>query len=378
MVVVTGSATKSAADTAQEYNVFWLGTSEYFYAFGTTPSLITLHNTSAVQLQVRVMHYRDINHNMGQAAFPVLAPGASIDIQWVATDLNWAGLAMNLWHPPVGTWTIEFSYAETGQVYCIYGTEPKPTTTTAIFISSALITAITAGAALSWTEALLLGFVGEYINSQELCAGLPPPLPPSNIDLWSAPLQTKRPILENLLWLTFCQCKAGASTPIPPPAPVYPQPPGAPAPPTFPCDPADLCGSISQIKQALALLNQQLVPMAEELRLVQRYNRPFAYIRGATHSGLSGSGTISIPRCIGVQVAVTNRPNSLRELTGAPLYVFDLGWVSCLTPDGLIDEVRLSRDVQVWQSRLLPEATVLGYALRENVVVAITELYAEP
>jgi hypothetical protein len=112
--------------------------------------------------------------------------------------------------------------------------------------------------------------------------------------------------------------------------------------------------------------------------LLQRYGKPFAYIKGAVHAGLSTTGTLAIDRLLGVQVDVTASPAGHTVKLGNPSYLYDLGWLSVVTPDGFIDEVRLTRDHQLWQSRLFPMALSVNWALQAGVTITLTELHAEP
>ena len=95
------------------------------------------------------------------------------------------------------------------------------------------------------------------------------------------------------------------------------------------------------------------------------------------HGGLSGSGSLAISGLVGIQIDITS-PLPPRQLEGTPPYIWDLGWMSILTPDGMIEERRITRDTQVWQPHLMNEATTLGYFFKEGVVGTITELQPEP
>jgi hypothetical protein len=47
------------------------------------------------------------------------------------------------------------------------------------------------------------------------------------------------------------------------------------------------------------------------------------------------------------------------------------------TADGMVEEVRWTRDPQVWQPPLAREATSFGYYFKSGVVGTVTELWAE-
>lgn len=131
---------------------------------------------------------------------------------------------------------------------------------------------------------------------------------------------------------------------------------------------------------AISLLNglvQELQLVRNDVRLLQRYGLPFAYTAGTQHVGLVGTGAAALQRSVGLQIAVTARPPGNQVMLGQPPYIFDLGWVSVLTPDGLLDEIRLTRDTTTWMSKLIPSSTRIGWGLRDGVMVTITELRAE-
>lgn len=124
-------------------------------------------------------------------------------------------------------------------------------------------------------------------------------------------------------------------------------------------------------------LLQQVQLVRRDTETLQRYGLPFAYIAGATHTNLSGTGSLNIGRSVGLRIDVVTFPSGNQQMLGQPPYIFDLGWVSVLTPDGLLDEIRLTRQSTSWMSKLIPTATRLGWGLRDGVVVNVTELGPE-
>jgi hypothetical protein len=98
------------------------------------------------------------------------------------------------------------------------------------------------------------------------------------------------------------------------------------------------------------------------------------YTRGTVHSGLTGTGTISVSGLFGVLIELTSGVPTSPLLPGVPPYQFSVGWVSCLTGDGMIDEIRITRQAQVWGSRLAPYATEFGYQLNTGFTMNLTEL----
>jgi len=130
-----------------------------------------------------------------------------------------------------------------------------------------------------------------------------------------------------------------------------------------------------------ALLNQILElcqRTREDVTLIQRYALPFAYVRGPSISGLTGTGSMALGRSVGLLIDVLGFPPANKQMLGEPPYIFDLGWVSALTPDGLVDEIRLTREHTTWLSKLIPSAELVGWGLRDGVQIRVTELHAEP
>jgi hypothetical protein len=140
-----------------------------------------------------------------------------------------------------------------------------------------------------------------------------------------------------------------------------------------PTTPTPNCGCVPDA-QSVGLLSS----IYQLLTTVQRYKAPFAYIRGPTHSGVSGTGATAISRLIGYQLAVTARPGAHRVSGGNPSYIYDLGWVSVSDADGMIEEKRLTRDNMLWFPQLGQLATSFNYFLQSGVTISWTELQPEP
>jgi len=132
-----------------------------------------------------------------------------------------------------------------------------------------------------------------------------------------------------------------------------------------PCCPPDTVAQQiqTQILQMVTLIQRQLVP--------------FAYVASTVHAGLANQGSFAIADRIGVAVNLTTIPASYGEIVAEPTYHVDMGWLSILTADGFIEEVRITRQTQVWMPRLFGEAVLLGYSLNPGVVATLTELVRE-
>lgn len=128
--------------------------------------------------------------------------------------------------------------------------------------------------------------------------------------------------------------------------------------------PADISSLVSDVKTLVTT--------------IQRYLLPFAYINGATHSGLSGSGSFAVSRLLGVKIHLSTIPSSVGVETATPNRLFDAGWISCMDGNGVILETRVTAIDQVWIPRLFPEALTFGYSFAPGVNANVTELEAEP
>jgi hypothetical protein len=137
-----------------------------------------------------------------------------------------------------------------------------------------------------------------------------------------------------------------------------------------PCQPD--CGASDP--RILALLTR----IDNLAQLLQRYSLPFATIPGAAHSGQAGTGSFSVSRLIGMRVDITSHTTTRPDLEGNPAYVWDQGWMSILTGDGMIEEKRISQTHFEWLPKQMPLALTFGFELRPGTVATFTELQAEP
>ena len=110
---------------------------------------------------------------------------------------------------------------------------------------------------------------------------------------------------------------------------------------------------------------------------MQRNYAPFGYVLGSSSSGLTGTGSVSVSRCIGVKVAITAYPPANQVLPGNPTYVKDLGWISVSETDGMIQELRIARTAFTWFPQLAPLANSINYFLQPGVTATITPIFPE-
>lgn len=99
-----------------------------------------------------------------------------------------------------------------------------------------------------------------------------------------------------------------------------------------------------------------------------------SYSHGAVHSARTGSASIPVTGLRGMRAHVTAGIPTIGQLPGNPPYEWNLGWMSVMTGDGMIEEKRLTRGDQVWLPLSMPLATTFGYYLNPGIVVDFTEL----
>lgn len=262
--------------------------------------------------------------------------------------------------------------------FCQFGTRKKTTAQfTVVLTAEFIITALTAPELL-WLAPAFSVLAGIAIDITGLCGVGPPQVPQLNTSLLDATIDEKLTVFKRILWDQACECVPGAPTPQPYPPYQPSQPGGWPATPTFPCDPADLCASISQMKATLNALVGSVAATRTLVELLQRYGLPMAYIRGATHSDLTGDGSFAVSRLVGLDVDITTKPPNTRVVRGNPPYQWDMGWLSISDAGGMLDEKRLTRDSMLWLPHFMPTALTFSWDLFDGVVVRVTELEAEP
>lgn len=171
-----------------------------------------------------------------------------------------------------------------------------------------------------------------------------------------------------LTGFNYCFCGLSAA---PPPIPIQPDLPGVPVPPARTCSDQDICDALNELSKRVTIISKQL-------QEVQRYGVPFEYIRGAVHSGQQLAGSFAISRLLGMQVDITQHQPGRPDLEGNPPYVWDQGWMSIMTADGMIEEKRISQSHMVWLPRLMDMAVTFGFELFPGTVATFTELQAEP
>lgn len=123
------------------------------------------------------------------------------------------------------------------------------------------------------------------------------------------------------------------------------------------------------------LLVQMLTQIMRELdELLARGTGSTGYARGAAHAGLADTGSLPLSRAAGVLIEVTAGVPTNPILGGNPPYMWDLGFITMLTGDGMILERRLTRSAQLWIDPVWALATRVGWFLHPGVRITLTEL----
>lgn len=185
-------------------------------------------------------------------------------------------------------------------------------------------------------------------------------------------------MLRAIAWPNLCECVPGTPSPTPFPVPAPPIPSGWPSAPVFTCTNLDVCATLVQLQQQVSALAGTVGDVLELVTLQQRYSLPMAYLRGATHSSLSGTGQFATSRLLGIEASSVFDPAAHVQKFGNPEYIFDLGWMAIGDSNGMLDETRLTRANQLWLPPKMPAASQFLYALDPGVTVSFTELEAEP
>lgn len=262
--------------------------------------------------------------------------------------------------------------------FCQFGTRARTGVQSTLVLTTDNIAELLVARGLGWLGIAFQVLAGVTLDVTGLCGVGPPQVPTINTSLLEASVDELLAVFRRVAWDNFCECVPGAPSPTPYPPFEPAQPTSWPSAPTFPCDPANLCASISSIRADLNALVGSVAATKTLVELLQRYELPFAYIRGAAHSGISGTGQFAISRLVGVDVDITAKPADTRVIRGNPEYLIDMGWLSIEDDSGMLEEKRLTRDSMLWLPRLMPTALRFNYDLFGGVTIRVTELAAEP
>jgi len=308
-----------------------------------------------------------LNQASGSVELAITAPCTELFYDAFTDRLCSAGALLNVQTLVLGT-----------QGTCAYGTRLKVGSVLTLILGQTGLGALLARFGVSWWEQFVVDFAFTAFDLDALCSTGPGPLPVVDTSSVAASVAFWRRCIEYLIWLDHCECIPGTPTPIVPAPPSSTEPPGWPPELEFPCAETDICAALDGIAQQVAALARSMATVTQTVTLLQRYQLPFAYIRGATHAELGESGSFAVSRLLGMEFDVTEVPAEQRVLEGVPPYVWDLGWISIMDGQGFIEEKRLTRGQMIWLPKMMPEAVSFGWFFKEGVRGTFTELMAEP
>lgn len=309
---------------------------------------------------------------------------------WSCTD--WTHLRFSMsssFSPPgagrVASITVTSDSIVPGPGVCQYGFAKKHPDSSLVDAGAGYIGGLLTRLEGLWAiPATILAAVG-YYNLDTLCDGPPEPdvdlepadyfaiLPAYAMTRSHAKLAQK---FKRALWLQYCDCA---------PAPVGMPPPTPPAQvnyiqPTWYITNNNNTISNTDIANTLNLIlnnntsNTYSSRDTQQLAAASSPCAPLAYEAGFVHEGLVGQGAFGISDVVGFRVEVVSHPTNNLVVPGQPPYIWNLGWVSTLMPDGLLDEKRVTRDAQLWFPCALALADTFAYTLRAGVELRVTEL----
>lgn len=111
--------------------------------------------------------------------------------------------------------------------------------------------------------------------------------------------------------------------------------------------------------------------------LLQRQGLPFAYQNGAVHSGVSGSGEISVSQLLGAKFSPSSIPPDAGQVAGDPDELWLDSWYTWGNADGWREREFLRHSPQISLPANCQLYTKLGYSFRPGLTVDVQELERE-
>jgi hypothetical protein len=157
-----------------------------------------------------------------------------------------------------------------------------------------------------------------------------------------------------------------------------PDPPPALEPPTgYPEPPDTDCSDGESICNKLDMLASKIDLAIARVDLIQRQLVPFAYVPGASHTGLAGQGSIAVQGILGLSVELTTLPAWIGSEGSTVPTLINAGWITLGTPDGNLPSRPITHDNFVLLD-VSGAITWVFYDFPPGVVATITELIREP
>jgi hypothetical protein len=300
--------------------------------------------------------------------------------------ITWSGISVtkpyliawfNMNQPPCcGTWQVVSVDDNFAGAYCVGGTQLTTGASLVYYLTPGLIDTWLAHVGMSWLAPFFTAFWFTYLNAGALCSALPPLTWGSITD---DPSQLSPTNLENLLraiaWQNVCQCTGAATSP---PPPFVTEPTGVPTLPTIACDNTNLCATVQDIWQDLAMTQKAVNEIKQTVTLIQRQNAPFAFVTGECHSGLTENGEIAVQGILGLSVSFTGGGASIGEDVGDPVTLFSVGWVNVGDSAGWRTRMYIRSNPWVYFPRIAGEITKIGYSFNPLITAQVCTLVREP
>lgn len=122
-----------------------------------------------------------------------------------------------------------------------------------------------------------------------------------------------------------------------------------------------------------------LAQILELVTLIQRQAVPFAYVERATHTGITGSGSIDVQGLIGMKILLVSPPvGGAGVAEGDPDRLWTDSWINWGTPDGVTALERIESANQLSMPPAGGVYTKFHYSLADGVEVDFVELAREP
>lgn len=101
----------------------------------------------------------------------------------------------------------------------------------------------------------------------------------------------------------------------------------------------------------------------------------FAYRLGVQHLAVTGSGSFQVPTGLrGFMIDIVDPKPAGRVSPGQPPYLWDVGWVSLLDANGILEERRPNRDRTIWLPERAALADTFTFDLNPGWSIQVTEL----
>jgi hypothetical protein len=146
---------------------------------------------------------------------------------------------------------------------------------------------------------------------------------------------------------------------------------------SFTCDPSNLCANVEQLTLAVTALTQGQRQIANLVQLIQRQHVPFGSIPGMSHTGLTGSGTLSVQGILGLSVTPTVIPGYLSATMAPVNSYYRLGEISLGTAAGWERRMIVTHNPHLFTG-IDGDITLVGYLFEPGVTATIQELVREP